>query len=224
MKQEVQDHKERGQWELIPKANVAEGTVILPSVWSMKCKLRITTNEIYKWKARLNVHGGKQIKNVHYWETRHVDIETNLYMDIPKGFHLHGQQSMHCLKLKKNLYGQRQAGRVWNHFLHSGLTNLRFQQSTVEECVYYCGSSILLCYVNDTLIDPSNKMIDKIIKQLQDHKFNVQFDVQDEGQIKDYPGVRIQHHKDGTIEMSQPHLIEQVLQDLNLVSLNGMTD
>jgi hypothetical protein len=251
MKQEVQDHEERGHWELIPKSKVPEGTIILPSIWSMKRKRRITTNKVYKWKARLNVHGGKQIKNIHYWETYspvvkwssiclflmltaikkwhtrqvdfiiaypHADIKTDLYMDIPKGFQLHGQKSTHCLKLKKNLYGQKQAGRVWNQFLHSGLTDLGFQQSTVDECVYYRGSSILLCYVDDTiLIDPSDKEIDNIIKQLQDHKFNVQ----DEGQIEDFLGVRIQHREDGTIEMSQPHLIEQVLQDLNLVPTNG---
>jgi hypothetical protein len=42
--------------------------------------------------------------------------------------------------------------------------------------------------VNDTiLIDPSSKEIDKIIHQLKEHKL----DVQDEGQMKDFLGVRI---------------------------------
>ena len=27
------------------------------------------TQEVYKWKDTLNVHGGKQGKNVNYWET-----------------------------------------------------------------------------------------------------------------------------------------------------------
>ena len=35
----------------------------------MKRKRRIDTREIYKWKARLNIHGGKQEYGVHYWET-----------------------------------------------------------------------------------------------------------------------------------------------------------
>ena len=69
MKKEVLDHKMRDHWELIPQLQVPEGTIILPAVWSMKRKQRILTNKVYKWKARLNVHGGKQIKNVHYWET-----------------------------------------------------------------------------------------------------------------------------------------------------------
>ena len=35
----------------------------------MKRKMRIATREMYKWKARLNVHSGKQEYGVHYWET-----------------------------------------------------------------------------------------------------------------------------------------------------------
>ena len=27
------------------------------------------TQEVYKWKARLNVHGGQQEHGVHYWDT-----------------------------------------------------------------------------------------------------------------------------------------------------------
>ena len=30
---------------------------------------RISPGEVYKWKARLNVHGGKQEHGVNYWET-----------------------------------------------------------------------------------------------------------------------------------------------------------
>jgi hypothetical protein len=139
-------------------------------------------------------------------------------MEIPRGFTPPSDSEPYCLKLKKNLYGQKQAGRVWNKFLHKGLTELGFKQSSVDECVYYRNASILLCYVDDMiLIDPSDKEIDKIIQQLRD----LNFDVQDEGQIEDFLGIRIQQRKDGTIEMSQPHLIEQILQDLNLTHKPG---
>jgi hypothetical protein len=35
----------------------------------MRRKRDISTQEVYKWKARLNVHGGKQTKGLNYWET-----------------------------------------------------------------------------------------------------------------------------------------------------------
>jgi hypothetical protein len=143
MKKEVKAHEDLKHWELIPKSQVPQGTLILPAVWSMKRKRRINTHEVYKWKARLNVHGGKQIKDVHYWETyspvikwssirmfltlavingwhtRQVDfvlaypqadIETDLYMEIPRGFEFAGSRQTHCLQLKKNLNGQKQVG------------------------------------------------------------------------------------------------------------------
>ena len=38
-------------------------------VWAMCRKRRIDTREVYKWKARLNVHGGRQQHGVNFWET-----------------------------------------------------------------------------------------------------------------------------------------------------------
>ena len=35
----------------------------------MKRKRRILTREVYKWKARLTVHGGQQEYGINYWET-----------------------------------------------------------------------------------------------------------------------------------------------------------
>jgi hypothetical protein len=253
MAKEVQDHESGKHWEVVSKSEVPQGTSILPAVWSMKRKRRITTNEIYKWKARLNLHGGKQVKGVHYWETfapvvrwssirlfltlaainkwrtRQVDfvlaypqadIETVMYMEIPKGFEFNESRDTHCLRLKKNLYGQKQAGRVWNQHLHKGLIQLGFKQSTVDECVYYRDNTILLCYVDDTIIiDPKDQAIDKVIEDLRELKFNVT----DEGQIEDYLGVKIERMEDGKLKFSQPHLIDQILHDLNLTKDHNET-
>ena len=35
----------------------------------MRRKRRIKTQEVYNWKAHLNVHGGQQERGVHYWDT-----------------------------------------------------------------------------------------------------------------------------------------------------------
>jgi hypothetical protein len=129
----------------------------------MKRKRRLTTNEIYIHKARLNMHGGQQEFGKDYWETYapvvtwalirllliltlmygwyttqidfvlaypQADVETDLYMKIPKDFSIQGKTSTtHALKLIKNLYGQKQAGRVWNKHLHDKLCDLGWKQS-----------------------------------------------------------------------------------------------
>ena len=66
---EVTTHTTRGHWKILPISQVPEGTKILPAVWAMRCKRKILTREVYKWKARLNVHGGKQTHGIDYWET-----------------------------------------------------------------------------------------------------------------------------------------------------------
>ena len=69
MKQEVNDHHANKHWSIIPRSGLPEGTRVLPSVWAMKRKRRIATREVYKHKARLNLHGGMMEYGVNYWET-----------------------------------------------------------------------------------------------------------------------------------------------------------
>jgi Reverse transcriptase (RNA-dependent DNA polymerase) len=75
------------------------------------------------------------------WESKQVDfvlafpqadIECEMFMEIPAGFNVNGSRKDHCLRLKKNLYGQRQAGRVWNQYLDDGLIARGFVQSKVD--------------------------------------------------------------------------------------------
>jgi hypothetical protein len=60
MTKEVNDHTAKCHWEIVRRDQVPAGIKVLPSVWAMKCKRRITTREVYKWKARLNVGGHMQ--------------------------------------------------------------------------------------------------------------------------------------------------------------------
>ena len=206
MKEEIQQHEELGHWELIKRDQIPKGTKVLPAVWAMKRKRRIDTREVYKWKARLNVHGGQQEYGEHYtetyspvigwstirlflilslifgWHTRQIDfvlaypqatIEKPLYMELPPGIRMDVDKKEYVLKLLKNLYGQKQAGRVWNKHLIKGLLELGFQQSKVDDCLLYRGSLALLIYVDDTIICSKNKAdIDTLIEQLRG-KFNI---------------------------------------------------
>ncbi len=63
---EYQDIIKKGILEVTDKSKVPKDTKIFKSVWAMRCKRRILSREIYKWKARLNFDGSKQIKDVDY--------------------------------------------------------------------------------------------------------------------------------------------------------------
>jgi hypothetical protein len=57
MQNEIQAHTDNRQWEIVPRASVPKSIKVLRTVWAMKRKRRIATQEVYKWKARLNVDG-----------------------------------------------------------------------------------------------------------------------------------------------------------------------
>ena len=69
VKTELDGHEQMGNYKPIPIEKVPKGTKLLDMVWSMQRKRRIKTQDVYKWKARLNVHGGQQEHGVHYWDT-----------------------------------------------------------------------------------------------------------------------------------------------------------
>jgi hypothetical protein len=70
-------------------------------------------------------------------------------MKIPAGFEVDGNRlrfnnsytpkntpQHHVLKLKKNLYGLRQAGYNWHEKLKEGLIQRGFRQSIVDPCLF----------------------------------------------------------------------------------------
>jgi Reverse transcriptase (RNA-dependent DNA polymerase) len=95
------------------------------------------------------------------WETRQLDfvlafpqapVETDLYMDIPSDFEVKGNPKEYSLKLINNLYGQKQAGQVWNLHLTKGLKELSFDQSTTDSWIFWRKGVILVIYTDDTIV------------------------------------------------------------------------
>jgi hypothetical protein len=247
MLDEVNAHTSKGHWELWEKSKVPANQKVLSAVWAFKRKRRIDTREVYKYKARINAHGGQQTHGVNYWETHspvvnwysirlcltmvllhgwktrqldfvlafpQADVECDIFIELPRGVVFPGaHRSTHCLKLIKNLYGTKQAGRVWNQHLVDGLVGkLQFKQSEVDPCVFYRGTTILLIYVDDGILcGPSAKEIRVILRELA-----TLFDITDEGEIDAYLGVKITRPTPDTIELTQPHLIQQILDDMGM--------
>jgi hypothetical protein len=62
----------------------------------------------------------------------------NVYMVLPQGIMTaHGNSKDHVLKLEKNIYGQKQAGRVWNSFLVDKPMTIGFTPSLIDDCVFF---------------------------------------------------------------------------------------
>ena len=161
----------------------------------------------------------------HGWHTKQIDyvlafpqapVERPLYMEIPKGIEFEGKPASDWVfQLEKNVYGQKQAGRVWNRYLAAKLINeVGFTQSTVDECIFFKGRVLYVLYTDDSiLVGPSEEEIQSVIQQIK----ATGLQVTEEGDLEDFLGVNIHRNKqDGTIKFSQPHLIDKILAALRM--------
>ena len=160
----------------------------------------------------------------HGWTTTQIDyvlaypqapVEKELYMTVPKGFEIDGEDpNEYVLKLHRNIYGQKQAGRVWNKYLVDKLVNhVGFVQSEVDECVFYKGKTMYILYTDDSILaGPDRNEIDSIIKDIKKAKLDITI----EGDLQDFLGVNIDRKENGEIHLTQPHLIDQIIKDLRL--------
>ena len=91
------------------------------------------------------------------------------------------------------------------------VNTLQFKQSIVDECVFYRGETVLMIYVDDAILcGPSASDIQVILAQLSKI-----FDITDKGDIDDYLGVKVTC-TDDMIVLTQPHLIQQILDDVGM--------
>ena len=110
--------------------------------------------------------------------------------------------------MKRTFYGQKQAGRVWYLHLRKKLLKLGFKPSQHDECVFYYGKTVFIVYTDDTiLLGPDKDEIDLLVKS---------FKIEDQGDLSYYLGIKIERKPDGTLEWTQPTLIQSILKDLKL--------
>jgi len=155
------------------------------------------------------------------WKTKQLDfvlafpqapVEKVCYMKVPKGIQIH-EEGNWVLQVKKNIYGQKQAGRVWNKYLVGKLVSIGFKVSEHDECIFFRGKSIYLLYTDDSILaGPDEEELNQIIKDIR----GTGLDITEEGDIEDFLGVNIERVDEDTFHLSQPQLIDQILKDLRL--------
>ncbi|KAL7474345.1 hypothetical protein ACHAW6_000320, partial [Cyclotella cf. meneghiniana] len=106
-----------------------------------------------------------------------------MYMELPKGIETcHGSSKDHVLMLLSNLYGQDQAGCIWNSYLVEKLHSIGFQPLLIVECVFFCDDVIFIVYV---FLGPNNQKLTYVIHEISE----AGLDIEDQGHPADYVGI-----------------------------------
>jgi len=247
MEEEIQAHAENQTWVL---SDLPAGRKAIKCKWIFKTKLD-ADGHIERYKARLVAKGCSQQPGIDYEETYspvvrytsirlllalgakynldidqmdvttaflHPDLDEEIYMELPDGYKLNGE----VCRLKKSIYGLKQASRAWNKKLDQLLKDFEFKQSDFDPCVYYKinNGKILIpaVYVDDLIVLSNDK---KEKRKLKAHLMKY-LKMKDLGEIHHCLGIRIQRDQAaGTISLDQEKYIEQVLNRFNMSSCNG---
>ena len=121
------------------------------------------------------------------------DLSEEVYMVQPEGFEEKGKENLVC-RLKKSIYGLKQASRQWYLKFDEVVTSLGFIENKVDQCIYLkvSGSKFmfLVLYVDDILLASSD------LKLLNETKLLLSktFDMKDLGEASFVLGIEI--HRD----------------------------
>jgi hypothetical protein len=118
------------------------------------------------------------------------DLEKNVYMAQPKGFAMEEKERMGC-RLKKSIYGLKQASRQWYLKFDKTIRKFRFKENAEDNCVYAKFKNgkyiFLILYVDDILLASNDVSL-----LLETKKFlSSNFDMKDLGEASFVLGIEI---------------------------------
>ncbi|PNY00882.1 putative copia-type protein [Trifolium pratense] len=136
----------------------------------------------------------------------HGDLEEDVYMKIPQG--LEGASNNQVCKLKKSLYGLRQASRKWYEKLSQFLITIGYAQMTSDPTLFTKSTSssftALLVYVDDIVLT-GNCLEEIVTTKSQLHNT---FGIKDIGILKFFLGLEVAHSQEGITLCQRKYCLE----------------
>ncbi|SDA08526.1 BZ3501_MvSof-1269-A2-R1_C31g00082 [Microbotryum saponariae] len=169
------------------RATVPAGATIVTSKFVWKTK-RNALGEVTGHKARLVAQGNRQRDGIDFNETfapvaRFSSIRSLLALAAANG--------LHVLRLRRSIYGLKQAGRIWNRHIDASLRALGYTATGTDHCVY-SGSMIVNVHTTSHCLDQ-------------------RYGVKRLGPAEYILGIQIRRFDDGSIALSQERYIMDVL-------------
>ena len=138
------------------------------------------------------------------------ELDDEINMNQPLGFELKGQEYK-VYKLKRSIYGLKQASRQWNLKFHEVMLKDGFTMMEEGHCMYIKRSNIvfiiLFLYVDDILIVGNDKKLIDVTKK----RLSSNFEMKDMGEASYVLGIRIfRDYSKQLLGLSQETYIEKM--------------
>lgn len=141
-------------------------------------------------------------------------LEEEVYLEIPRYTTVWGDRRTKCLRLKRAVYGLKQAGRAWYELLRAKLLELGFEVSNCDNALFIrnlpTGREYIATHVDDMAIaTPSKDTMNALKDALKGF-----FDLEDNDEISQFLGQQVtRDRKNKSITISQVNAIEAVVNE-----------
>ena len=144
------------------------------------------------------------------------DLNEEVYMMQPEGFVANDSGKLVC-RLKKSIYGLKQASRQWYLKFHSVVTSYGFVENKVDQCIYCKVSGrkfiFLILYVDDILLASSDLGLLHETKRMLSNNF----DMKDLGEASFVLGIEIHRNRScRLLGLSQRAYVDRVLERFSM--------
>ena len=144
------------------------------------------------------------------------DLKEEVYMVQHEGFVANDSGKLVC-RLKKSIYGLKQASRQWYLKFHSVVTSYGFVENKVDQCIYCKVSGrkfiFLILYVDDILLASSDLGLLHETKRMLSNNF----DMKDLGEASFVLGIEIHRNRScRLLGLSQRAYVDRVLERFNM--------
>ena len=163
------------------------------------------------------------------WKLHQMDVKTTflngvveeeVYVKQPLGFETHDQET-HVCKLKKDLYGLKEAPRTWYGRIDSFLMSLGFTKSKADPNLYSKVEDgmqvILVLHVNDLFLTGDEELIADSKRKLA-----AEFEMKDLGPMHYFLGLEV-WQKPGEIILSQGKYAMEILKRFGMMDCKSMS-
>ncbi|KAF7760461.1 hypothetical protein Agabi119p4_11137 [Agaricus bisporus var. burnettii] len=150
------------------------------------------------------------------------ELEEEIYMHQPEGYHI-GSPNM-VFRLRKSLYGLKQAARQWNKKLRGVLEGIGYSRLRSDSSIYIYSKGdikvIVPIFIDDiTLVSKSDAAMTSAVTELSKH-----FKLRDLGSTTLLLGIQVkQDRSHRTISLSQEHYIKELLERFNMDDANPLS-
>ena len=212
---EINSLNNNGTFLVTKTADVGEGCKTLSSRWVFNIK---SSNEGYKYKARLVARGDRQRPGVDFNEVyapvmNASTLRAMLAIAAVKDYELDNMDAVtaflnapvdtelylsppegfavapgHVLRLQKSLYGLRQSPRAWNATLHAWMISYGLRQSEIDSCLYYIPNRLWIAFWVDDFLVMA---VDAVVKNAFKDAISARFDMKDLGAAKTFLGMEV---------------------------------